>query len=101
MSRVNLSISNKGINLIDSSQAWVKTTKGKNRYKLNPKYRFVGRIDSRLPNIIITASDNVQPTFKGDVNNLNKGAKNSLVKHFFNSKGKRNKKHVAYLVVKK
>lgn len=101
MSRPNLSISNKGIKLIDSNQAWVPTKKGKNRFRLNPQYDFIGRVESSMPNIIITASDKIQPSFKGDVHNLNREAKNQLVKHFFDKNGKKNKKRVAYIVVKK
>ena len=101
MSRTNLSISNKGIQVIDSSQAWLRTRNGKRQYKLNPNFNFVGKVVSSFPNMIVTASDNVQPSFKGDVSNLNRVTKNKLIKHFFDSTGKRNRKTIAYLVTKK
>ena len=46
MPSVNYSLNNKGVRLLDSRDAWVKTKTGK--FILNPKYRFVGKIDIAL-----------------------------------------------------
>ena len=55
MSSVNYSLKHKGVRLIASDEAWVKGKNGKRRF--NPKYHFVGKIDTKLPNMIVTASD--------------------------------------------
>ena len=55
MSSVNYNLKNKGVRLISSDDAWNKGKNGKQR--LNPKYNFTGKIDTKLPNMIITASD--------------------------------------------
>lgn len=99
MSNVNYDLKQKGVRLISAEDAWVKSKNGK--MKLNPKYKFVGKIDTKMPNVIITAKDNCQPTYKGDFNSLNSVAKNQTVKHFYDEKGKRNKKTVAYFGIKK
>ncbi|MBO5439529.1 MAG: hypothetical protein J6A53_02615 [Clostridia bacterium] len=99
MSSVNYNSSHNGVRLLTSKEAWVKTKKGK--FKLNPNYKFIGKVTTTFPSVIITASDNVQPTFKGDINSLNKTAKNQMVKHFFGPKGKRNKNKVAFFAIKK
>ena len=90
MSSVNYSLKNKGVRLISSDDAWVKGKNGKR--KLNPKYAFVGKIDTKMPGVIMTASESRQPSFKGDFSDLNRTAKNQTVKHFFDTKGKRTKK---------
>ena len=41
MSSVNYSLKHKGVKLIPSEKAWVKTKKG--TPKLNPRYHFVGK----------------------------------------------------------
>ena len=46
MSSVNYSLNNGGARLLDAKDAWVKTKTGK--FILNPKYRFVGKIDITL-----------------------------------------------------
>ena len=46
MSSVNYSLKNGGVRLLDAKDAWVKTKTGK--FILNPKYRFVGKIDITL-----------------------------------------------------
>ena len=99
MSNVNYDLKQKGVRLISAEHAWVKGKNGK--MKLNPKYRFVGKIDTKIPNIIISAKDNQQPTYKGDFSSLNSVAKNQTVKHFYDDKGKRNKRKVAYFGIKK
>ena len=99
MSTVNYSLKHKGVRLIDAQDAWVKSKNGKLR--LNSKYHIVGKIDTRLPSVIVTASDKKQPSFKGDFNSLNSIAKNQTVKHFYDKNGKRNKKTVAYFGIEK
>ncbi len=99
MSTVNYSLRNKGVRLISASEAWVKGKNGKLR--LNPKYRFIGKIDTRMPNIIVTASDKSKPKYKGSTYDLNRTAKSQIVDHFYDDKGKRNKKTVAYFGIEK
>lgn len=99
MSSVNYSLKHKGVRLIDSQEAWVRTKKG--GLKLNPKYTFVGKIDSRIPNLIITASDKTKPRFKGNTYDLNRMAKEQIVDHFYDERGKRNRKTVAYFGIPK
>ena len=71
-SSVNYSLNNKGVRLINSKDAWV--IRGKKLY-LNPKYKFVGKVDMPMPNMIVTASDKSKPTYRGDVHELNKVCK--------------------------
>lgn len=99
MSSVNYDLKQKGVRLISSEDAWVKNKNGK--MKLNPDYKFVGKIDTKIPNIIITVKDNCKPSYKGDFNSLNNVAKNQTVKHFYDDKGKRNKRTVAYFGIEK
>lgn len=99
MSNVNYSLKHKGVRLISSEDAWVK---GKNKkYKLNPDYHFVGKIETTMPNMIVTASDKRKPKFKGNTYDLNSVAKGQIVDHFYKENGKRNKKTVAYFGIKK
>ena len=99
MSTVNYSLRNKGVRLISASEAWVKGKNGKLR--LNPRYKFIGKIDTRMPNIIVTASDKGKPKYKGSTYDLNRTAKSQIVDHFYDDKGKRNKKTVAYFGIEK
>lgn len=99
MSNVNYDLRQKGVRLISAESAWIKSKSGK--MKLNPNYHFVGKIDTKIPNIIITAKDNQQPTYKGDFSSLNSVAKNQTVKHFYDKNGKRNKRTVAYFGMEK
>lgn len=99
MSSVNYSLNHKGVRLIDAKDAWVRTKTGKLR--LNSKYKFVGKIDTDMPNVIVTASDKKRPTYKGDTKDLNRTAKKQIVNHFFDETGKRNKKTVAYFGIEK
>lgn len=99
MSSVNYSLKHKGVRLIPSNEAWVKGKNGKLR--LNPKYKFVGKIDVSMPNLIVTASDKNKPKYKGNTNDLNATAKGQIVDHFYDEKGKRNKKTVAYFGILK
>ena len=97
MSSVNYSLRNKGVRLISSDKAWVIGKNGK--AKLNPKYRFIGKLDLTMPNMLLSASDKTKPKFRCDVSDLNIVAKGQIVNHFYDSKGKRNKRTKAYLVI--
>ena len=99
MSSVNYSLKHKGVRLISADEAWVKGKNGKRR--LNSNFHFVGKIDTKLPNLIITASDKKKPTFKGNTYDLNQAAKRQIVDHFYDEKGKRNRKTVAYFGIEK
>lgn len=99
MSTVNYSLKHKGVRLIDAQQAWVKGKNGSQR--LNPKYHFVGKIQITMPNMIVTARDKDKPQFKGNTYDLNRTAKKQIVEHFYDDKGKRNKKTVAYFGIEK
>ena len=99
MSNVNYSINHKGVRLASAEQVWIVGKNGKSRF--NPKYHVVGKIDTRMPNMIITASDKRKPKFKGDISDLNRTAKGQIVDHFFDDNGKRNRKSVAYFVIEK
>lgn len=99
MSSINYSLNNKGVRLISSEEAWVKGKNGK--VKLNPEFTFVGKIDTRMPNMIIKASDKGKPTYKGNTCDLNNTAKKQIINHFYDDKGRRNKRSVAYFGIKK
>lgn len=99
MSNVNYDLKNKGVRLISADDAWIVGKNGKHR--LNPQYTFLGKIDTKLPNLIVSASDKKKPTYKGDTCNLNATAKRQIVDHFYDSNGKRNKRTVAYFGILK
>lgn len=99
MSSVNYSLNHKGVRLIPSSEAWVKTKNGK--LKLNPKYSFIGKLETSMPNMIVTATDKKKAKFKGNTYDLNKTAKSQIIDHFYNKDGKRNSKSVAYFGIQK
>lgn len=99
MSSVNYSLNNKGVRLISAEEAWVKGKNGK--MKLNSKYQFVGKISTTMPNMIVTASDKKKPKYKGCTSDLNNTAKRQIIDHFYDDKGKRNKKTVAYFGIPK
>lgn len=99
MSTTSYNIKHKGIRLISSKTAWIKGKNGK--YRLNPDYHIIGRMDIQVPTLLITASDKNKPTFKGSTHDLNNTAKGQIVEYFFNDKGKRNKKTVAYFGISK
>ncbi len=99
MSTVNYSLKHKGVRLVSAEKAWVKGKNGKMR--LNPKYHFLGKISTTMPNMIVTASDKKKPQYKGNTYDLNATAKKQIVSHFYDEKGKRNKKTVAYFGIEK
>lgn len=99
MSTVNYSLKHKGVRLIASDKVWIKGKNGK--YRLNPKYSIIGKIDLSMPNMIVTASDKQKPKYKGNTYDLNVKAKSQIVDHFYNEDGKRNRKTVAYFGIEK
>ena len=99
MSSVNYSLKHKGVKLIPSEKAWVKGKNGKSR--LNPKYHFVGKMDAKMPNLIISASDKGKPKYKGSTHDLCSPAKKQIIDHFFNEKGQRNSRRNAYFGIEK
>ena len=99
MSSVNYSLNHRGVRLISAEEAWEKGKNGKR--KLNSKFAFVGKIDTKFPNLIITASDKAKPKFKGNTYDLNRTAKEQIVDHFYDERGKRNRKTVAYFGIAK
>ena len=99
MSSVNYSLKHKGVKLIPASEAWITSKNGKIR--LNPDYTFVGRIDVRMPNIILSTSEKKKPTYKGNTHDLCAPAKRQIVDHFFNDRGQRNRNRVAYFGIPK
>ncbi|MBQ8720475.1 MAG: hypothetical protein IJY65_05525 [Clostridia bacterium] len=98
MSSVNYSLKHKGVKLISSDKAWTKSKSGKR--KLNSKYQFVGKIDTKMPNLIISAAEG-KPKYKGNTHDLCAPAKRQIVEHFFDDNGKRNRKTVAYFGIEK
>ena len=99
MSTINYNLNRKGVRLISSNNAWIIGKNGKPR--LNPKYHFVGKIDTDMPNVILSPSNNQKPNYRGDVAELPRPAKQQLVNHFFDENGKRNKKTVAYFGIER
>ena len=99
MSTVNYSLKHKGVRLIGASEAWITGKNGKKR--LNPKYHFVGKIETTMPNMIVTATDKRKPKYRGNTYDLNRTAKSQIVEHFYDENGKRNKKTVAYFSIRK
>ena len=99
MSTVNYSLKNKGVRLIGSKDAWVVNKNGTK--KLNPKYTFVGKIETSMPNMVLTAGDKQKPRYKGSTYDLNSTAKKQIIDHFYDEQGKRNRKTVAYFGILK
>ena len=58
-------------------------------------------MDTKMPNMIVTASDKFKPKYKGCTSDLNNTAKKQIIDHFYDDKGKRNKKTVAYFGIVK
>ena len=100
MSSVNYNLKHKGVRLISADDAWISNPKTHKR-RLNPKYHFVGKMDISMPNMILTTSDTKKPSYKGSTYDLNRTAKKQIVAHFFDDKGKRTKRRVAYFGVEK
>ena len=59
MSSVNHSLNHKCVRLIDAKDSWVV---GKNKkVKLNPKYHFIGKMDMKMTNMLMSASYKNKP----------------------------------------
>lgn len=99
MSNVNYTLNRRGVRLIGADEAWVRGKNGKRR--LNPKFTFVGKINVSMPNMIVSASDSRKPSYRGDVNELPRAAKQQIIDHFYESDGKRNKRKVVYFGILK
>jgi hypothetical protein len=95
MSSVNYSLNHRGVRLVSASEAYVKGKNG--NIRLNPKYHFVGKIDTHMPNMILSTTKDKKPRYRGDVMNLNSIAKRQIVDYFFDDTGKRNAKSKVYL----
>lgn len=99
MSNVNYTLNRRGVRLISAEDAWVVGKNGKVR--LNPKYLFVGKMVTTMPNMIVSTSDKKKPSYKGDVNELPRATKKQIIDHFYGKDGKRNKRKVAYFGIPK
>ena len=99
MSTINYNLKSKGVRLIGSSEAWIISKTGKKR--LNPKYKILGKMEMSMPNMIVSATDKKKPKYKVSTYDLNRIAKGQIIDHFFDDKGKRNKKSVAYFGIEK
>lgn len=99
MSNVNYTLNRRGVRLVSADEAWVWGKNGKR--KLNPKFNFVGKINVSMPNMIVSATDNKKPSYKGDVNELPRVTKKQIIDHFYAKDGKRNKRKVAYFGIPK
>lgn len=99
MSSVNYSLKHKGLRLFTSEVAWVKSKKG--TMKLNPNYVVLGKVETSMPNMIVSATDKKKPKYKGSTYDLNRTAKGQIIDHFYDNKGKRNKRTVAYFGIEK
>lgn len=99
MSNVNYTLNRRGVRLISADEAWVRGNNGKR--KLNPKFKFVGKLNVSMPNMIVSVSDSKKPSYRGDVSELPRIAKKQIVDHFYGSDGKRNKRKVAYFGIPK
>lgn len=99
MSNVNYTLNRRGVRLIPAEEAWVKGKNG--RLRLSSKFNFVGKINVSMPNMIVSATDNKKPSYKGDVNELPRVTKKQIIDHFYGKDGKRNKRKVAYFGIPK
>ena len=61
----------KGIRLIDSSIATGK-------YRMNSDYVIIGKVETTMPNLIVSASDKRKPVYKGDVCELPAAVKKQI-----------------------
>ena len=62
MSTVNYSLNHRGVRLIGASEAWIKGKNGK--YRLNPDYRFFGKLDAHMSNSVLSTVDKKKPCKK-------------------------------------
>ena len=86
-----------GVKVVSKDKAFIKNKKG-NSYP-NPNYDIVGKVDISLPNVILKANrDGYKTTFIEDTSELTKKTKSDLINFFYDKKGNRNNRRIAYLV---
>lgn len=75
-----------GIKVIDSSNAYVYNPKTKRRDLPNPKFDFVGKIDSSMPNFVLKMNKSKCKTgYIEDVSCLPKRLKSDIIRYIINS----------------
>ena len=85
-----------GVTVVPASDVWEKVG---NKYRLRKDVTVVGKVEITMSNFIMKAnSENHKTGYIDDVSALPVRAKNELVNHFYDSKGKRTKSTVAYLI---
>ncbi len=96
MSRIDYSIKAKGSKLLSADDVW--TFRG-GKYLKNKKYIYYGKIDMSMPNMIISASpQDKKVRYIMDTSDLTATQKRQIIDYFYNERGKRNKRTVAYIV---
>ena len=63
---------------------------------MNSDYDIIGKVETTMPNLIVSVSDKRKPVYKGDVCELPAAVKKQIVDHFYDNNGKRNRKTVFY-----
>lgn len=103
MSSVNYSLKNRGVRLVPPDEVRVMNKTSGKQDRLNPKYNFVGKVDLAVPGVVISPNKKTDPSFKGNIADLNATAKNQLVKHFYKNKflSANKKRSVAYFGIEK
>lgn len=85
-----------GVKVVSASDVWEKVG---NKFRYRKDVAVVGKVEVTMPNFILKANNPDRKTgFIDDVSALPTRAKNELVNHFYDSKGKRTKATVAYLI---
>ncbi len=88
-----------GVKIINSKEAFVYNPKTRKKDLPNPKYEFVGKIDTSMPNFILKMNKvNCKTAYVEDVSCLPKRLKSDIVDHFYNKKGEKNSRTKAYLI---
>lgn len=88
-----------GVKVIKSQEAFVYNPKTRKKDLPNPKYEFVGKIDTSMPNFILKMNKvDCKTAYIEDVSCLPKRLKRDLVDHFYNKKGEKNSRTKAYLI---
>ena len=88
-----------GVKVVPASDVWVYNPKTGRPDKLNPNMDIVGKVDTAMPGMVLKANLRDKKTgFVEDVSALPKRTKGELVNHFYDERGRRNSREVAYLV---
>lgn len=88
-----------GVKVVPAKDVWVFNKISKKKDKLSKDYELIGKVDTSMPNMILKANRKDKKTaYIDDVNSLSAVCKKQLVNHFFDDKGNKNLKTVAYLV---